>query len=224
MEPISLIKVSDDISVHICPICINLTIEPVETECKHTFCFTCLEDLMENSASEDQFKCPMCRTVMSKNFDMKVNKILDRQLKVKFKKDYEARQKLLDEYRKSQEGIVKIKILYGNTHELVPSLVNSDSSESSNKHKWGAFVKVVGESSDKFISKVNFKLHPTFNPNEVSVNKPPFQISRIGWGTFDVPMTIYWKSNYNTKPVELSHTLSFTDKGETKVYIFKYIP
>ena len=38
------------------------------------------------------------------------------------------------------------------------------------------------------IEKVEYKLHPTFNPPLVVVDKYPFTFSRLGWGIFNIPI------------------------------------
>ena len=38
------------------------------------------------------------------------------------------------------------------------------------------------------------------------MNKGPFTFSAIGWGTFDIPITIYWKDG---SILTLEHELSF---------------
>lgn len=41
-----------------CPICLSILVEPVTTKCGHNFCFSCLEQLEENTTNK---KCPLCR-------------------------------------------------------------------------------------------------------------------------------------------------------------------
>lgn len=216
-------SINTDMNNYLCPICLNLLIEPVKIECNHMFCYTCLDELMDNSNKEIDFKCPMCRENLKKNFNLKIDKTLENQIKNLFAKEYELRSKMLMEYKKSMENIIKIKILYGNSHELVESPKKSNSHpENCNKHRWGAFVKVANEESQKYIRKVVFGLHPTFGATQLEVKTAPFEIKRIGWGTFDIPIKIYFHYDFKIKePIELDHHLSFNGEGETKVYIFK---
>jgi transcription initiation factor IIF auxiliary subunit len=37
-----------------------------------------------------------------------------------------------------------------------------------------------------WIEKVVVDLHPTFNPPKVTLTKEPFEVNRIGWGTFQI--------------------------------------
>lgn len=45
----------------------------------------------------------------------------------------------------------------------------------------------------KFIQKVTYGLDPTFGTTEVTVKAAPYEMTRIGWGTFDVPITIHFR-------------------------------
>jgi transcription initiation factor IIF auxiliary subunit len=219
----SKLKINDDIAQYTCPICINLLTKPVHTECGHSFCYNCLEELMENSDSESLFRCPMCRATFSKNFSLNCDKKLECSLATKFPIEYKKRLEMLEEYEKEQLNYIKIKILYGNTHQLVENPKKSRTGgEASNKHKWCMFVKTNGEEEKNYIRKVEFGMHPTFGCTEIEVKSAPFEISRIGWGTFDIPVKVFLnKSLKVSKPLELSHCLSFEGSGETKVYILK---
>ena len=80
---------SADINYFSCPICLNILIEPVKTSCNHKFCQICLEELIENSTDESEYKCPMCREIILKSYDLKVDQNLDNYLKNKFSKEYQ---------------------------------------------------------------------------------------------------------------------------------------
>jgi hypothetical protein len=65
------------------------------------------------------------------------------------------------------------------------------------------------------IKKVLFKLHPTFRQPNIYVEKAPFELSRIGWGTFGVGIVIEFQDNLKMDKLELEHNLSFSrDKTE----------
>ncbi len=210
-----------DITNYTCPICLNLTIQPVKTECNHLFCNFCLEELMDNSPDLEDFKCPMCRCVFSKSYIPIIEKQFDEYLLKSFPEEYIQRKKLIDDQLKSIEQYKKIKILFGNRHELITNPKQSRSnSECVNKHRWTCFVEIAGEpDASKLIKKVIFGMHPTFGCSEVNVTQSPFRISRIGWGTFEIPIKIYF--HQSKQVVNLSHYLSFDGEGKTSVYILK---
>lgn len=60
------------------------------------------------------------------------------------------------------------------------------------------------------VSRVEFGLHPTFQPPNVEVSSPPFVLTRIGWGTFHVRVKIWLKgSSASSGPTEVDHELRF---------------
>jgi len=65
-------------------------------------------------------------------------------------------------------------------------------------------------------------LHESFAQNYISLNNPPFSVRRIGWGYFDVIITIYWKKIAKQKqPLILTHELNFTGNGQKKKFVIK---
>ena len=41
-----------------CPICLEITVEPVDMPCKHEICLNCFDTMLDN---KDNKCCPMCR-------------------------------------------------------------------------------------------------------------------------------------------------------------------
>ena len=48
-----------------CPVCKDVVVNPVTTNCLHTFCSACLEDWLKKSTAAE---CPLCRTKAVENF------------------------------------------------------------------------------------------------------------------------------------------------------------
>ena len=46
------------------------------------------------------------------------------------------------------------------------------------------------EMTGKYIKSVVYNLHPTFNPSVIKIEQPPFLISRVGWGYFEIEIEI----------------------------------
>jgi hypothetical protein len=65
-------------------------------------------------------------------------------------------------------------------------------------------------SDNQIIKKVTFKLHPTFTPSSVFVLEAPFKINRIGWGAFNIIMTVEFHDYLDIDKVELDHFLNFS--------------
>jgi hypothetical protein len=204
-----------------CAICIELAREPVFTDCKHIFCFTCIDEYIEMTPKEVELKCPMCRSAFNKNFKPKIDIDFESKIKKYHGKEYENRIKMLQELRKKCD-FIKIKLLYGNTHKLIENPKKSRTSvDTENKHKWCMFVKAYDYDSSKVIRKVTFGLHHTFGAKEIEVKSAPFEMIKVGWGSFEIPIKIYFCSWLKMKPLEISHDLSFTNDGETNVHILK---
>ena len=45
-----------------CPICLGLMAEPKLLSCSHTFCETCLTNLLSSKAASNSLTCPVCRS------------------------------------------------------------------------------------------------------------------------------------------------------------------
>jgi len=94
----------------------------------------------------------------------------------------------------------------GNTHQLLKSGEKED-------HKWTIFVRGADLNTDycgKKVSGVTFRLHPTFSPDQISLDKPPFEISKTGWGTFKVDIDLKLA---NGKVSTFAHNLKFEDEA-----------
>jgi transcription initiation factor IIF auxiliary subunit len=79
-------------------------------------------------------------------------------------------------------------------------------------HQWKLFVCGPPEdvfSVETFIKKVRFYLHTSYHPEDiVDVTKPPFAITRYGWGEFPVRVQLHFWDRRNP-PKDFIHELSF---------------
>ena len=102
---------------------------------------------------------------------------------------------------------VKKRIIVGNTSKYI-SLDMRESNDKST-HKWMVYVRGPPEDPriERFIKKVWFFLHPSYRPNDiVEVNKPPFHLTRRGWGEFPVRVQFHFVDPRN-KRVDIIHEL-----------------
>ena len=98
------------------------------------------------------------------------------------------------------------RIIYiGNTHALADKTQSVDKGATATdklKHKWGVYLRgEPGTDLTPFIGAVNFHLHPTFTPSIVTVYEPPYEVNRVGWGTFNInigKLVGIYILNYNT--------------------------
>jgi hypothetical protein len=129
---------------------------------------------------------------------------------VKVEKSNGKTQQMLEKFRISSP-IYKI---IGKNPEPDPELKKQ-------KSKGGEDVEFEQED---IIKKVTFNLHPTFNPPSIYVNKAPFQLSRIGWGTFNIGIVIEFQDYLKIDKMELDHMLSFSralTRGYKDIYVDK---
>lgn len=64
-----------------------------------------------------------------------------------------------------------------------------------------------GQDMSKFIKKVIFKLHDTYQTPMRSVDKAPFEVTETGWGEFEITIRIFFVPEANEKNVLLYHHL-----------------
>lgn len=85
------------------------------------------------------------------------------------------------------------------------------------------FVKSKDKQRDlnQIISRVVYKLHPTFHPDTYHREEEPYELSMLGWGTFRVKITIELKKQLELPPLELEHDLSFAGHGKQRNWSFK---
>ena len=63
--------------------------------------------------------------------------------------------------------------------------------------------------------KVCFELDETFGTIHNDKKQAPFELSRIGWGTFNIPISVFFRRETGIKDViELNHELSFEGNGK----------
>ncbi|CDW73750.1 yeats family protein [Stylonychia lemnae] len=174
----------------------------------------------------------MCRREYQQSFIPVINHELaaaiENQNKQKFQ---DRRQELIKVELPKDNNKIQIKFSFGNEHIM---LQNSERFKSEynaneiveNKHKWKVFIRIVRSREDKailkasqFIEKVVFTLDPSFIEDEIEIKKEPFELSKIGWGTFDIPIEIFFKKETGkTDTVSLNHLLNFDGNGETKYF------
>jgi len=109
-------------------------------------------------------------------------------------------------------SIVEGGLRIGNTHELV------NIAGTQNRHNWSVFVRAEnGSSLEDVVDYVAFELHPSFHPAVIKLTKAPYSVSRLGWGTFEVGITIHWKSSVSLPPSHFTHMLRFSIPETSKV-------
>ena len=109
------------------------------------------------------------------------------------------------------EGSSMGKPIYklGNSHKIVYTDTATNPTEV--KVDWKVYFEPVmkrGKSGNALIKKVVFHLHQDFVPPSVEVTSPPYELSRIGWGTFDIEADVHC---HDGRVLYLTHLLSFDE-------------
>jgi hypothetical protein len=188
---------------------------------------------------DDISRCPMDRKKFDFQKDLEFSKnIFNTNLQYSNIEFMEKASRLVSE-RNNFGDFTEIELIYGNEHQTLNTSENNshkwtafvklkksigDKRSVINKFKneiniielVGTVEKNLSQTSlDKsfkdsdIIKNVTFRLHPTFNPPTVVITKAPFQISRIGWGTFNIAITIQFNDYLKLENIELDHYLSF---------------
>ncbi|KAJ9641031.1 hypothetical protein H2201_002266 [Coniosporium apollinis] len=195
----------------LCPICHLLLYRPVTTRrCSHTLCESCLaywadvslpnqirlRPLGEVPTDDDgpdeeiSAKCPMCRTLTVASF----NASLEETLKSRYPGQYAERQAEEETTSAATYSLKTLTVYIGNLHRLT----RPAHSMSANSHEWKFFVR---PSRTDIIDHVIIHLHPTFRPPVLGFEHPPYEVRRVGWGTFRIDTEIQlergwqWVSN-----------------------------
>ena len=132
----------------------------------------------------------------------------------------------LQKLKSKELQYTEISFTIGNYHELVKNPKKTKKGNELNKHLWIAFVEYSPDKrlTFRFIDKVKFGFHESFGFDHKLV-KSTFgkrvQWQQIGWGYFDMPITVYFKKETGLKPLEIEHELCFDGNGLWKKYKVK---
>ena len=68
----------------------------------------------------------------------------------------------------------------------------------------------------EFIKSVTYHLDPSFKPSVFKVTEAPFNLSRVGWGYFEIEIEVEFQEKFQLPIKKLSHMLSFENEGHTQ--------
>ena len=201
-------------NTYYCPLWYEIMAEPVTTPCLHSFWYLCFWDrLLKNG-----FWWPIWRVSFEELYIPEIDKNLQTEVAKIHPEEFEQTWDQLKFLGCWKGDITSFKFFYGNHHRILTK--EEEEEDSKNSHEWSMYVECSKARLIKqFISKVEFKLHPTFNPWRIIVDNPPYKIRRWGSSIFEVKVIIYWKSWLNREPTECSHMLNFSGNGKRSAFI-----
>eukprot|EP00995_Heteronema_vittatum_P001195 NODE_1168_length_1048_cov_242.856857_g804_i0.p1 GENE.NODE_1168_length_1048_cov_242.856857_g804_i0~~NODE_1168_length_1048_cov_242.856857_g804_i0.p1 ORF type:complete len:262 (-),score=74.04 NODE_1168_length_1048_cov_242.856857_g804_i0:89-874(-) len=85
-------------------------------------------------------------------------------------------------------------------------------------HKWTAYVRGPNnEDISYFVQKVQFELHPSFEDQVKTVEKPPYEISENGWGEFEMKIRVFFGEPCAEGPVQVTHYLKLYSNSQASL-------
>jgi len=97
---------------------------------------------------------------------------------------------------------IDVPIVYGNISYFL-----GKKAEEGKTHRWTCYIRgLQGENLTYFIKKVVFTLHPSFPNSKRVIEKPPFEVTEVGWGEFEVGIKVHFVDS-TEHPVDLFHPL-----------------
>ncbi|KAI9297288.1 yeats-domain-containing protein, partial [Neoconidiobolus thromboides FSU 785] len=100
-----------------------------------------------------------------------------------------------------------IPFVYGSQAIPLSAKEKSEAPEN-HTHRWTVFVRGVnGEDLSFMLRRVTFRLHDTYDNNNRSVEKYPFEVTETGWGEFEIVIKLLFTLACNEKLITLYHNL-----------------
>ena len=222
-----------------CPVCWELMLDPVAIPCApamehggHVFCRKCLHRIVGTGRQTGLPACPLCRGAVPAEFSVALAPSVIAVARAALAADDNGESTVLAESIASSTGI---RLVLGNRHELVPNPRRSrPKGKHLNHHKWTAFVSGFTSAEtgvmtpldcDLLVDSVTFNIAPYYTawPNSdrrsirvrrnPMVRSAPFEVERVGWGSFPMSFTIKFKSEFGLADLEVEHDLCFEDGG-----------
>uniref|UniRef100_A0A0N5BQG8 YEATS domain-containing protein 4 n=1 Tax=Strongyloides papillosus TaxID=174720 RepID=A0A0N5BQG8_STREA len=116
---------------------------------------------------------------------------------------------------KKDKRIIK-PIIIGNISKALDVPI-TDASGKARTHEWMIFVKpYLNEDISKYVKKVQFKLHESYENNVIVIENPPYQIHETCWAESEVMIKIFFVDS-TEKPITLYHYVRIKEDGATFV-------
>lgn len=105
---------------------------------------------------------------------------------------------------------LKHTLIVGNTSQYV----YKEDSASNITHKWMCYLLAKSKVPiERLVQKVIFCLDSSYQPNDmIEVTSSPFQITRRGYGEFQIKLIIFFRDEVQLKPIQIYHRLRLDNK------------
>ena len=111
--------------------------------------------------------------------------------------------KTADAANERVKGVTIVKpIVYGN----VARYFGKKREEDGHTHQWTVYLRPYRNEDMRWIKKVHFKLHESYQNQNRVITKPPFEVTETGWGEFEITIKVYFLDP-NERPVTIYHIL-----------------
>ena len=212
------VKLPKEIDSYNCPICYNLSAEPVVTPCNHIICYRCILTLIRVKNA-----CPICRQPFVDQYVPKINENMYGYIQKEFIEAffYQKNQQILN---KSWSGIniikettVPIKITVGNLWQKInKNLGPKNHSKNTNNNLFTLFCSINDskQESEKYIEKVEYKLNESCSQKNHEFYEFPYKLKHNAKTYFDVGAIIHFKDWTRLTSEKIHWTLKFTKNGE----------
>ncbi|CAH0599894.1 unnamed protein product [Chrysodeixis includens] len=100
----------------------------------------------------------------------------------------------------------RYRIVIGNTSKFAPPASRMDRST----HKWLLYVRGAPPRADlsRVLTAVSVRLHHSYAPHHtVHIDKPPYHVSRRGWGEFPAKIELHFALPERNRPATVEHTI-----------------
>ena len=216
--------IDEDIHDYICPINLELMLEPVKLPCSHYLCKTSCDRLLR--MKKEHRKCPLCRANIPKTFNAEN---IDIKMCKKIKKFFPNEVKELQQIQKELKefALPKLRIKYGNHYSKVRNAKKTKNKKHINEHRWDAYVLFCDPTNkDSRITDTSFIKDVTMNFSAYvktkwgkryfngKRSKGIFSTVGIGWGYFDFDIKIRFTDRMKLPDLDFTHELCFERGGD----------
>jgi transcription initiation factor IIF auxiliary subunit len=106
-------------------------------------------------------------------------------------------------------GFGRLPIVFGTISQTIQKDKNTaPPADSRATHRWTCFVRSPdGSCLSPFLKSVVFVLHNSFTNHRRVVTQPPYCVTEVGWGEFEIQIELHYKDEAEEQPTHLNHFL-----------------